>query len=267
MISIEKQWLSSVGGIAVERLTRAPNGRAIARSGRRISNMQEENGVLHTTEGHFGPSLDVFTRTGTPTFLLGRNQLAAAGSNQPAPGSRIRVAQLMPIGEMCLTLQNDSGGTETNSEALVQIELVAFSKFTLWAPDDAVMAVLGDLFRQLSDVCHIPLQRAGDGSRSVARWDGKAGWFGHGEVPENDHTDPRNFNWPRLFNLAAPQRKSVWQLRSGGKVLRQLDVGDVGGVSAYDRLLHWSHTTGEPTCRAAEKANGSFSIRRIEVAS
>lgn len=261
MIEVKKPWLSSVGGKTVERLTRAPNGLPIERSGVRISFGQEPNGVLHTTEGHFGPSLNVFTKTGTPTFMLGWDII---NSNNTRKSGKLRVAQFSPIGEMCLTLKNASGGTETNREALVQIELVAFCKWDAWKPDPEVMKVLADLFKQLWEVAGIPLRRAGNNSRSVARWDGASGWFGHGEVPENDHTDPRAFKWTDLFTLAAPQMVDVWQLHAGTQTVFQTDAKVIDGISGLTRIGRWIDTH-EDRVRTEEKENGHIKLRRVEV--
>lgn len=265
MIRIEKRFLEKVGGIPVERLRVAPNGRRIRRSRERVQLGQEPNGVLHTTEGHFDPSANVFTETGTPTFMLGYQQLKASGSNAPASSStRIRVAQFMPIGEMALTLENDAGGTETNREALVQIELVGFAKFEKWSPPEPVMKVLADLLRQLHDVCGIPLQRAGNGTRSVTLWHGgRAGWFGHLEVPENNHTDPRNFEWAKLFRMAG-KASERWEIVSGDRVLFHTSTKSSGGQSGLDRVAKFIKEH-ERRIEEEESENGRISVRRVRV--
>lgn len=276
-ITIVNEFLDQVGGITVERIS------DVKRSHERITMGQEPNGVLHTTEGHFGPSLTRFRReTGTPTFMIGYDQLTTVRlpngkrhvTNEPAsPETPIRVAQFMPIGEMALTLKNAQGGTETNREAVVQIELVGTCEIgpdgkvvrngnSVWLPPEPVLNVLADLLRQIFDACGVPLQRGGNGSRDVARWDGKAGWFGHGEVPENDHTDPRSIKWDKIFERAAPKQIEVWQVRSGGKVLRQEKVAE-GPPSGYDKLIAWMQGNGEATVRNAEKKNGQVTIRKV----
>lgn len=272
-IRIAKQFLDEVGGVPVERITN------VKRSNERLPLGQEPNGVLHTTEGHFSGSLDRFRReTGTPTFMIGYETLKIVTGpdgkkrvcNEPrASNTRLRVAQFMPIGEMALTLKNPRGGTETNREAVVQVELIGTSVngpdgFGPWTPPEPVLAVLADLFRQCFDACGIPLQRGGNGSRDVALWDGKAGWFGHGEVPENDHTDPRGIDWHAIFDRAAPKRKEVWQVRSGGQTLRQEQVVE-GPPSGYEKLLAWMQGKGQNAVRKAEQANGQVTIRKVEI--
>ena len=264
MLNIKKQFLTEVGGIAVERPTVAPNGRPIKRSRERVSLTQEPNGVLHTTEGHWGPSLNVFTATGTPTFMIGYEKLRSAGSNSPAAGARIRVAQFMPIGEMALTLVNAAGGTETNRETVVQIELIGFSKWQKWSPSAPVLKVLADLFKQLHDACGIPLQRAGDGTRSVSLWDGRAGWFGHLEVPENDHTDVRAFDWQKLFRAAAAPLAERWEIVSGGELLFHTPARKSGGKTGVDRVAEWIKANKERV-RAEEQQNGRLVVRRVKV--
>lgn len=265
MIKIKKQFLTEVGGVAVERPTVAPNGRPIKRSRERVPTAQEPNGVLHTTEGHWDPSLNVFTSTGTPTFMIGHERLRAVGSNAPASGSRIRVAQFMPIGEMALTLQNAAGGTETNRETVVQIELIGFSKFDKWSPPAPVLKVLADLFRQLHDACGIPLQRGGDGTRNESLWDGKAGWFGHLEVPENDHTDVRNFDWQKLLRAAGTTAER-WEIVSGGEVLFHTPARKTGGKTGVERVAEWIKAHKERV-REEEEANGRIVLRRVKIPS
>jgi hypothetical protein len=268
MINIKKQFLTEVGGIAVERPTVAPNGRPIKRSRERVSTAQEPNGVLHTTEGHWDPSLNVFTSTGTPTFMVGFDKLKGLGDNAPASGARVRIAQFMPIGEMALTLQNAAGGTETNRETVVQIELIGFSKFEKWSPGAPVLKVLADLFRQLHDACGIPLQRAGDGSRSVSLWDGRAGWFSHLEVPENDHTDVRNLDWAKLFKGTGVAAKLVeqWEIVAGNELLFHTPAKTSGGKTGVDRVADWIKDNKERV-RQEEKQNGRLILRRVTVPS
>jgi hypothetical protein len=274
-IQIDRQWLEKVGGIKVER-TKEDGGKLpnVKRSHVRISARQEENGVLHTTEGHFAGSYAVFqNNTGTPTWMLGYETLKSKNgklTNEPAEKKTpIRVVQFMPIGEMALTLVNLSGGTETNREAVVQIELIGTCVVGHlgtgpWLPDEPVLEVLADLFRQIHDSCGVPLVHAGNGTRSVARWDGKAGWFGHGEVPENGHTDPRGFKWEQAFEKAAPKQDIVWQIRSDGKTLKQFSA-EVGPPSGYDRLITWMTGPGETKVRQAEQESGAVSIRKVPV--
>jgi hypothetical protein len=264
MITIRKRFLEQVAGIPVERPSVAPNGRRIKRSFERIALGQEPNGVLHTTEGHWDPSANVFTETGTPTFMIGYQQLKQVGANAPASSTTpIRIAQFTPIGEMALTLQNATGGTETNREALVQIELIGFSKFEKWSPPKPIMEVLADLVRQLHHACGIPLQRAGNGTRSRALWDGRAGWFGHNEVPENDHTDPRKFDWPKLFGMTGKATER-WEIISGEELLFHTPTRARDGETGLDRVSDWIKGH-EDRVQEEEREHGRLTVRRVAV--
>jgi hypothetical protein len=255
MIEIKKQWLAGevFAGVECKRVSTDGLGRPLRRSFERISLNQEPNAVFHTTEGHWFPSLSVFSNsTGTPTMMCGYETINENNEKVEGP---LRLAQFMPLGEMALTLENDSGGTETNREALFQVEVVAFSKFDPWLPDEPVVKVLAALMDRLEEVCGIPLQRAGNGTRSVNRWDGKAGWFGHGEVPENSHTDPRDLEWGKVFAAAPNETDTFWEARAGGELIHAERAEGAGEKDAYDRLINWvdSH---EGVIRDAERENG-----------
>lgn len=224
-IIIKRQWLTTVAGIKVERLTRSESSGQIARSNSQIPLSQPAKGCLHTTEGHFGPSLEVFERTGTPTFMMGYDELKVVNgklTNQPATArTPIRVAQFMPIGEMALTLKNAAGGVETNRFCVAQIELVGTcvqgaTGHGAWLPPEPVLNVLADLILQIREAAGVPLARGGNGTRSIQRWQQNPGWFGHGETPENDHTDPRGIKWSEIFARAkAGDKITSWRVEFG----------------------------------------------------
>ncbi len=183
-------WLTSVGGIQVEHIKDCKRSFVLA-------DKTPAKGVLHTTEGSWSGSLSVFRyNTGTPTFMIGRDGSARIGVGY---NGRLRIAQFMPIGEMALTLENLSGGVETNRDCLVQIELVAHCQWEPWLPDPQTTELLKQLMAEIKRVADVPLIRGGNDSRSVVRWNSKAGWFGHKEAPENDHTDPRAIRWDVLL--------------------------------------------------------------------
>lgn len=197
-MAIKRQWLSRVGGVDVVRVT------DVKRSGQPSSLSVPPKGVLHTTEGGRAGSISVFRNsTGTPTFGSGR-----------AEDGQLHVDQFIPIGEMALTLKNLEGGTETNREALVQIEVYGFSrkdKPKAWPLmvnrqpfDEESKNLLADLVREASEAADIPLRHAGLGflNRSLTAWDTKAGWFAHSEVPENDHWDVGTLPWDDLLRRA-----------------------------------------------------------------
>jgi hypothetical protein len=258
MIEIKKAWLTgeTFAGEIMRKITMAPNGLAIDRSNVVLSKHQQPNGVMHTTEGHWNGSLNVFTDSNTPTFALGWHTITDNNTKDEGP---FHLAQFMPIGEMAMTLVNDPGGTETNREALVQIEVVGWSKHDPWLFDEKTTNVLASLIDRLEEVCGIPLQRAGNGTRSVVRWDGKAGWFGHGEVPENGHWDPGELKWGELFAAAPNETDTFWEARSGGELLHSERAGGADQTDAYDRLITWLDGH-EGVIRNAERENGQVHL-------
>lgn len=148
-------------------------------------------GVLHTTEGGFDGALAEFKQKFAPHFLI-------SGSV---------IAQLLPIGLSGASLVHH------NNQALVQIELVAYSKIDAWFPDEATAERLAAVMATCYHLFGIPLSRpwadgdygrAGDNPhRHATFWGRVAGWYGHGDVPAPDsHWDPGNLQWGKLFMMA-----------------------------------------------------------------
>lgn len=149
-------------------------------------------GVVHTTEGHWDDGLAVFKTHFAPHFLVG------AG----------RIAQLVQVGTIGAALVTH------NDHAIVQIEVVSFSKQTLWLPDDTTTEALAALMATCQREYGIPLSHPwvdgdyglyGDNPhRHAGKWGVVAGWFGHGDVPSpDDHWDPGALEWSRVFAHAA----------------------------------------------------------------
>ena len=150
-------------------------------------------GVLHTTEGGWDGSLAVFKRHYAPHFLVG------AG----------RIAQLAPVGLIGAALVTH------NWLALVQVEVVGFSKQTPWMFDDPTAEAVASLMAACKAEYGIPLTRpwpdgvygmarANDPHRNGGQFGHVAGWFGHGDVPAPDsHWDPGDLEWSKLFSAAA----------------------------------------------------------------
>ena len=148
--------------------------------------------MLHTTEGGRDGSLGVFKSHFAPHFLVG-------------PG---RIAQLVQVGTIGAALVTH------NWLAIVQVEVVAYSKETPWFFDEPTAEAAAALIA----VCHaeygIPLSRpwadgvfglarANDPHRAAGKFGRVAGWYGHGDVPAPDsHWDPGNLQWRRLFSAA-----------------------------------------------------------------
>ena len=183
---IAVRWLARVGPYRVERIR-------VPQTGLRVDLRRPAAGVGHTTECSLASALRVFRRHDAPTFLLGRDDLG-----------RIRIFQLVPLGEAAGSLRNLPGGVETNAWARAQIELAARSHARAWRADPGVMNAFESLLVALHDDAGIPLARPfpdGYSARADARrrrsgeWGRAAGWFNHGEVPENNHWDMGAFEW------------------------------------------------------------------------
>jgi hypothetical protein len=183
---IRTRWLAHVGAYRVEHAP-APRSRV------GVDLSRPPAGVGHTTECSFECALRVFRRHYAPNFLVGRDRL-----------DRIRIVQLVPLGEAAATLRNFPGGPETNAWARAQIELVAHSRRYRWQADPGVMRAFSALLLALRDAAGIPLSRpyvdaytetAAAWRRRDGRWGRTPGWFNHGEIPENNHWDMGGFRW------------------------------------------------------------------------
>lgn len=175
-------------------------------------------GVLHTTEG---------------TSLPGYNGGATAPNYTAVPNfarKRLDWVAHFPDNRSSRALRNLTGGVETNTLNVLQVELVgtcdprtrdawrrAGRQFIFWpeAPDWA----LADLaaFIAWAHKAHgiridgpkgrwTPYPKSyanGGGQRfSHARWRDFYGWCGHQHVPENSHGDPGALNWERVERTA-----------------------------------------------------------------
>ena len=156
-------------------------------------------GVMHTIEGSLESGLAVFHQHYAPHFTL---------------DSR-RIVQLVPLGYMAAALENRLGGVETNSVVRAQIELAGNSREKPWLPDNGALNLLADLLATLQLAAGIPLHRPYPDAMPPPPWattsftrrrDGKwgkvDGWYGHVEVPENEHWDPGALRWSVLLEEA-----------------------------------------------------------------
>jgi len=161
-------------------------------------------GVLHTTEGAFESAYNEFKTKFAPHFLLGRDKTG-----------KVRIVQFVWLGHYASALENHAGGVETNTIAVAQIEVAAFSKQTPWHLDAAVTDALASLLAELHTECDIPLTRPfpdkmppppwaveSFSRRHAGKWGKTAGWYGHVEIPENSHWDPGAYQWSQLLRAA-----------------------------------------------------------------
>lgn len=178
-------------------------------------------GVDHTTESSIMPSS--FSR-GIPHFAPG--PLHAGG--------RPKLTQWLPLGHYGTALQNDPGGLETNRWIRVQIEIVGYSSLDPWLPaSPEYRSMLASLYEWCSKELGIPersvfpntLQRGTvwatehNSHRKASRFGQVAGWYGHVDVPENDHWDPGSLKRDHLLGQE-PELELVtrYGIKAVGKV-------------------------------------------------
>lgn len=154
-------------------------------------------GVLHTTQGGWAGAAGIFAHHWASHFMVGLNVQGKA-----------EIAQLAPIGLIAAAL------VANNDLALIQIEVIGFSKATPYIFDDETLGALAALMRVCRDEYGIPLTRPwADGDFGIYgdnphRHSGKfgkvAGWFSHGDVPLPDtHWDCGNLEWAKIFAEAS----------------------------------------------------------------
>jgi hypothetical protein len=156
-------------------------------------------GVLHTIEGSLGSGLSVFQQHFAPHFALDGH----------------RIIQMIPLGMMGCACENRPGGVETNRLMRAQVEVAGASQTKSWLPDHDTTEALADLLATLERAAEIPLTRPFEDEmpplpwatvkfsrRSSGKWGKTAGWFGHVEIPENEHWDPGALQWTKLLARA-----------------------------------------------------------------
>lgn len=186
------QWIDKAGDFDITHVGGIPH------FSQEITLSAPPAGVLHTTEGNWVGSLAVFKQHYAPHFLLGLNN--ATG--------KVEIAQLVPIGFIGAALVTH------NWLARVQIEMVGYSKETLWLPDQDTLHALASLMAVLERDVGIPLihpwpdgvygkATATDPHRNAGQFGKVAGWFGHGDVPSPDsHWDPGAIQWSEILKAA-----------------------------------------------------------------
>jgi hypothetical protein len=190
---MQKGWLTkTIGGRPIEHIP-CPN------PGAPVDPDAPPTGVLHTVEGSLESGLAVFRQHYASHFILD------AG----------RIVQLVPLGTMAAALENHPGGVETNAITRAQIEVAGNSLQAPWCCDDPTLDVVADLLATLEHTAEIPLTRPfpdelppppwavyGFARRNAGKWGKVAGWYGHIEVPENEHWDPGAFEWTKVMAKA-----------------------------------------------------------------
>lgn len=187
------QWLTKAGDFTVEHIGGIPHFPQSVLDG------APRAGVLHTTEGDsIEGAMSVFKTHFAPHFVVGKDAKGV-----------VHVQQLVPVGFIGAALVTH------NNLAIVQVEMVGFSKETIWFPDAKTATALAGLMAACRDEYGIPLSHpwpdgvygkatASDPHRNGGQFGKDAGWFGHGDVPAPDsHWDPGALQWSRAFAMAA----------------------------------------------------------------
>jgi hypothetical protein len=191
MASPIKPWLNEAGKFPIAHIGGIPhyNEAALLNAPR--------TGVLHTTEGGWAGSLAIFQKHFAPHFMLGYD----------ADAQKVRIAQLVQVGTIGAALRAN------NNRAIVQIEMIGFSKEYPWLPDDETFAALASLMAVCAREYAIPLIHPwpdgdfGKAGKNPHRSSGKygkiAGWYGHGDCPTPcAHWNPGNLKWSVILAMA-----------------------------------------------------------------
>jgi hypothetical protein len=194
MLTIVKPWLDQAGTFPIVHIGGIPHFNEA------VNLDAPRTGVLHTTEGGWIGSLAVFKQHYAPHFMLGFN----------ADAGKVQIAQLVQVGTIGASLRAN------NAKAIVQIEMIGFSKTTPWLPDDTTLLALASLMAICEREYGIPSSRpwpdgdfgaAGNNPHRDSGNFGKIpGWYGHGDCPSPDtHWDPGNLKWNEVFTRAQAQ--------------------------------------------------------------
>lgn len=176
--------IRKLAGVTVEHVQGADYGTLDAMAAK------HPKGVQHTTEGGFEGSLEKLRHVDSPHFLLGRDNTG-----------RIRVVQLVDIGKVAGAVEHPKDTPPTNGLATVQIELVGFSRKTLYLPDPGVTEALAALYAVCFSEYEIALKHTPNPKRNRLIYSDGTGWFGHCDVPDqpSGHWDPGMLDYTKLF--------------------------------------------------------------------
>lgn len=155
-------------------------------------------GVLHTTEGS--------TASGAISAYKKNNSWSHFTVDKDG-----KVFQHIPLDKSARSLENHSGGVETNRGKAIQIEVVGKAAEVNWpqAQVDAMRSLMRWIESQTGIKPYGPVFGSGEQygffnplEFSGSYWTTFNGWCGHQHVPENKHWDPGAIN---LNNLLPPK--------------------------------------------------------------
>lgn len=162
-----------------------------------------------------------------------------------------RVTQFVPANCRSKSLADAPGGTRTNraGSVVIQIEALFFPYCEVdgkvyprlvdtpclgWAELHAWVKSWG-----VPDVWPMGRPTSFAPNRSESIWESKAGWYGHSQVPENDHQDPGS--WPAFITTPPPQEDPVALTDDDiRKVGRQVVTGANGMKNPDDSSVDWA---------------------------
>lgn len=141
----------------------------------------------------------------------------AVGPSRTADG-KVAVHQHTDFGRTATTLRNESGGVETNSTAVVQIEMAGYSSRDPWLPSKEQASVMASVYEWIGQELGVPQVYPYDIAalktgvwatpsnpwRQARTFVDRAGWHGHIAVLENDHWDPGALMMDALLSRRYP---------------------------------------------------------------
>lgn len=160
-----------------------------------------------------------------------------------------RIVQFYPADSRSKSVADQAGGTRTNRAGSVVIQVEALFFPYCRTPDGQVWAKLSDTpckgWAELQAWVHswgVPNTWAmGQPNGYVSRrsenvWEKTAGWYAHGDVPENDHTDPGW--WPAFVSAPPPQPTPVEETTDMPDVITESVSGGPTLAADTYTLLH-----------------------------
>ena len=174
--------LKNVGATPVDQQkVTAGNGTGLGGGGNVAVTQPPLRGVIHDTEGagDYNGTMEYSRDHYPPNFIIGSD------------GGKARITQFYPLGiSSDATIAHDF-------EIWCQIEVMAPSGASSWTAGQwrAWLVPIKDALQQLMAASGVPMIYRGNPSNRGQNWS-QAGWFGHIDVPDNDHTDPgAGFPW------------------------------------------------------------------------
>lgn len=161
--------------------------------------------LLHTTEGTSieGAMAAYRNQSAPPHFTIDLDDEAYG-----------RYVQHIPLTRSAYALRNLRGGTQTNRDHVIQIEIVGYARDTrhwsqrklllLAAFLERIMDVVPDVQLHFANFDYADSAEYGIGNTvemSAGEWDAFSGILGHVHAPENTHWDPGALNTAALLAL------------------------------------------------------------------